>query len=108
MMFTPTWTRSRASSHTRARARRSPSGPSSIGHVMSSVRASKTSWATWRSVSSSWLRRIGWLRTSWWACSGVSSSRLRSVPRLVRRLITISSRIESIGGLVTWANSCLK
>ena len=45
---------------------------------------------------------------SLWACSGVSSNRLRSLPRLVARLITISSRIGSIGGLVTCANSCLK
>ena len=58
----------------------SRSGPSSIGQVMSSVAASKISWETWRSFSSSWLRRIGWAITSWWACSGVSASRLTSAP----------------------------
>ena len=42
------------------------------------------------------------------ACSGVSSSRLRSEPTLASTLITTASRIESIGGFVTWANSCLK
>jgi hypothetical protein len=42
------------------------------------------------------------------ACSGDSSSRLRSAPTPVPRLMTISSRIGSIGGLVTCANSCLK
>ena len=46
--------------------------------------------------------------TSWCACSGVSSSRLRSEPTPVPTLITIASRIGSIGGLVTCANSCLK
>ena len=45
---------------------------------------------------------------SWRACSGVSSSRLRSEPTPVDTLITIASRIGSIGGLVTCANSCLK
>ena len=45
---------------------------------------------------------------SWWACSGVSSSRLPSGPTDVDTLITIFSRIGSMGGFVTWANSCLK
>ena len=35
-------------------------------------------------------------------------SRLPSEPRRVSAEVTISSRMESIGGLVTWANSCLK
>ncbi len=46
--------------------------------------------------------------TSWWACSGASASRLTSAPTPVCRLITTLSRIGSIGGLVTCANSCLK
>ena len=85
-----------------------PSGPSSTDHVMSSVRALKTSESTWRRFSSSWLRRIGVFIASWQACCGVSSSRLRSEPTPVDTLITIASRIGSIGGLVTCANSCLK
>ena len=44
------------------------------------VRARRCRAATWRSFSSSWLRRIGWPCTSWCACSGVSSSRLPSAP----------------------------
>jgi len=85
-----------------------PAVPSLTGQVMSIVSAANTSWETWRSVSSARLSRIGWSRISLWACSGVSSNRLRSEPRLVARLITISSRVESMGGLVTCANSCLK
>ena len=67
---------------------------------MSIVSAANTSWETWRSVSSARLSRIGWSRISLCACSGVSSNRLRSDPRLVARLITISSRVEPMGGLV--------
>ena len=61
-----------ASSQTLARRFCSPAGPSATGQVMSIVWARKTSVETSRSVSSSWLRRIGWSITSWWACSGVS------------------------------------
>ncbi len=85
-----------------------PSGPSATGHVMSIVCALKTSVETRRSVSSSWLRRIGWSMTSWWACSGVSSRRLPSAPTPVPSDMTIASRIGSIGGFVTCAKSCLK
>ncbi len=63
---------------------------------------------TWRSCSSSESSRIGLSITSWRACSGVSSSRLRSEPTLACTLITTASRIESIGGFVTCAKSCLK
>ena len=73
-----------------------PSGPCSIGQVMSSVAASNTSWETWRSFSSSWLRRIGWSITSWWACSGDSASRLTSAPTPAWRLITtlLADRVD--------------
>jgi hypothetical protein len=39
---------------------------------------------------------------------GCGLSRLPSEPSRVSCEMTISSRIESIGGLVTWAKSCLK
>ena len=68
----------------------------------------KTSDSTWRRLSSSWLRRIGFSMISCRACSGVSSSRLRSEPTSDCTLITTASRIESIGGFVTCAKSCLK
>jgi hypothetical protein len=85
-----------------------PSAPSLTGHVMSIVCERKTDVSTSRSVSSSWLRRIGWSMTSWWACSGVSASRFCSAPTPVASDITIDSRIGSIGGFVTCAKSCLK
>ena len=52
--------------------------------------------------------RIGLSITSCRACSGVSASRLRSEPTLAPTLMTTASRIESIGGFVTCAKSCLK
>ena len=108
MTFTPALMQSCASSQIRANAARMPSTPSATGQVMSIVWARKMSCETWRSVSSSWLRRIGCSITSWWACSGLSSSRFPSAPTAVDRLITTASRIESIGGFVTCAKSCLK
>ena len=42
------------------------------------------------------------------ACSGVAVSRLSSGPRPDFIDVTTSSRIESSGGLVTWANCCVK
>ena len=54
---------------------------------------SSTGWAT--------SRRIG-------GFTALMSSRLGLGPMKLFRLITMASRIGSIGGLVTWANSCLK
>ena len=47
---------------------------------MSIVWLLKSPRSTWRSVSSSSLRRIGWSRTSWCACLGVAARRLRWAP----------------------------
>ena len=107
-MVAPWATWSSASRQTCSSRLSIPPGPSSIGQLMSTVAAWKISWETWRSFSSWPLRRIGWSMTSWWAESGDSSSRLNSAPTPVCRLITTFSRIGSIGGLVTCANSCLK
>ena len=108
-MLTPWATSSDASWHIAVEALlHARSAPSAARQVMSIVRASKTEWSTWRSRSSSGLRRIGWLITSWWQWSGVSSSRLISGPMQASRLITTASRIGSTAGLVTCANSCLK
>ena len=86
-----------------------PAGPSATGQVMSIVRDLKTRRVDLAqplelAVAQDRLVQI----TSWWACSGVSSSRLRSEPTLVATLITTASRVESIGGFVTCAKSCLK
>jgi len=61
-----------------------------------------------RSFSSSSFVRIGVGSLIWWAESGVGSSRFRSGPIVVSTAMTISSRIASTGGFVTWAKSCLK
>ena len=107
-MLVPSASVSSASAHTRSSARVMPSGPSATGHVMSTVCALKIELSTWRSCWISRSNRIGVCIASWCACSGDSSSRLRSEPTPVPWLITIASRIGSIGGLVTWAKSCLK
>ena len=107
-MFAPRSIHAAASAQIASRRHSIPSAPCSIGQVMSIVAAWKTSWETWRSFSSSWLRSIGWRMNSWCACSGDSVSRFTSAPTDVARLITTDSRIGSIGGLVTCANSCLK
>ncbi len=107
-MFAPPASAESASPKTRVSARSIPSGPSAAGHVMSSVCDLKIAERTWRSCSSSESSKIGLSITSWRACSGVSSSRFRSEPTLDCTLITTASRIESIGGFVTCANSCLK
>ena len=62
-----------------------------------------------RIFSRSSLVRIGWrtssrLRRPWPSMS----NRFGRGPMNETRLITSSSRIESIGGLVTWAKFCLK
>ena len=107
-MFAPPARASSASAQMRSTAGSSPPGPPATGQVVSIVCARKTLESICRSRSSSSSRRIGFAITSWRACSGVSSSRLRSEPTLASTLITTASRIESIGGFVTWANSCLK
>ena len=109
MMFTPRADAARdASWQMPLEAPRQPAGTLAEGHVASIVRASNTSWSTWRSFSVSALRRIGWGMTSWWQWSGVSPSRLISGPMQASRLITTDSRIGSMAGLVTCAKSCLK
>ena len=63
-MLAPFSTYPAASSHSASSRASMPRYPCSIGHVMSSVAAKKISCETWRSFSSSWLRRIGWSITS--------------------------------------------
>ena len=85
-----------------------PSGPSSTRQVIGIVCERNTVESTPRSDSSSALRRIGCGITSWWEWSGPSVRRFASEPTPVRIDITTDSRIGSIGGFVTCANSCLK
>ena len=52
--------------------------------------------------------RTGDVVTNLLACSGDSSYIFNSGPKHVSKVITATSLSESIGGLVTWANCCLK
>ena len=61
-----------------------------------------------RILASSRCVRIGRFRITWRQLCGPGLSRLRSAPSATALLVTISSRMASMGGLVTWANSCLK
>ncbi len=107
-MLTPRATSSDASAPISARRLSIPIAPCETCQVMSMVRASNTVWSTWRSFSSCGLSSSGCDITSWWQWSGVSPSRLISGPITASRLITIDSRIGSMAGFVTCANSCLK
>ena len=82
--------------------------PPSEWKVVEMVAAGNWRWVTWRIVSRSALLRIGVGTSSRLAWAGPCSSRLPPAPRLVARDMTSSSRIGSMGGLVTWAKSCLK
>ena len=69
-------------------------------------------WKCWRSTqrsrSRSSLVSTGCGSSMTRACSGPSRRMLPSPPTKETRLMTISSRMESIGGLVTWAKSWWK
>ena len=66
-------------------------------------------WPMLRTRSRSSLERIGWYTSSRFSLAVPSrSSRFGRGPMKETRLITSSSRIESIGGFVTWAKFCLK
>ena len=97
-----------ASRAIRSSAASRPWRPSASGQVASRVVARSEGCEGLAIRSSSSLFSTGWLSTSWIACSGPSESMLPSEPIRDSRLITIDSRTESIGGLVTWAKRCLK
>jgi hypothetical protein len=70
--------------------------------------ASRSPRETRRNFSRSRFVRMGCGNFNVWQFSGVSTRMLRSVPIKLTSDITISSRMGSIGGLVTCANNCLK
>mmetsp|Transcript_22323 Transcript_22323/g.69919 ORF Transcript_22323/g.69919 Transcript_22323/m.69919 type:complete len:213 (+) Transcript_22323:1428-2066(+) len=82
--------------------------------VASSVAAlhSRPSAVLWpaeeRSLSRSWSVSTGWSTTRRAQLSAVGSRMFASGPTGQTSDMTSSSRIGSIGGLVTWAKSCLK
>ena len=104
-------TASVASRQMRSTRVRSPSAPSLAGQVQSMVavrKAPSTSSEIERIFSRSALVRIGWATSSRLCAPASRPSRLGRGPIIETRLITSSSRIGSIGGLVTWAKFCLK
>ena len=92
--------------------RRRPAAPSRTLNRMGSVMDLKPRDAvppsSARICSSSSLRSTGEGSDTWRAASGAGSRRLPSGPMDVSTAITMSSRMASMGGLVTWAKSCLK
>ena len=86
----------------------SPLAPSEASNNVGIVTERNWPCATWRSLASSSLVMMGVESSMRWQLSGVGSSRLPSGPIVVMAEVTISSRIQSMGGLVTCANSCLK
>ena len=82
--------------------------PNATGQSSDSVIGSNTPSCVARIFARSWLSRIGLRSASWWHCSGVSSNVLPSGPIELSSDITSASRIGSIGGFVTCANSWWK
>ena len=104
----PSASREETSKQTRVSADVRPVAPSPRGNVVATVAVGKARWVTWRRVSMSAFVRTGWGSSSRFACAGPCSSRLPPAPSDETRDITMRSRIGSIGGFVTCANSCLK
>ena len=61
-----------------------------------------------RIASNSALSTMGDCSDSISLCSGLSSRMLPRLPSRVRKVMTLRSRKESIGGLVTWLKFCRK
>jgi len=99
------WLQSRSSARSR------PAAPSLAGQVMSSVavrKAPSSSSEIERILSRSALVSTGWETSSRLCVPAWCPSRLGRGPIIETSDITNSSRIGSIGGLVTWAKFCLK
>jgi hypothetical protein len=97
-----------AARHSRSIADARPKAPSATGHTSDKVTGSNTPSRIARIFARSRLSITGPRSLSWWHCSGVSSNVLPSGPIVVSSDITSASRIGSIGGLVTCANSWVK
>ncbi len=111
MKSVPSATAALARRQTSAMARSSPAAPSLTGNRIGMVTDLKP-WrllpSRQRSLSSSSLVRIGDSSEIWRAERGVGSNKLYSAPMVVSIDMMISSRMQSTGGLVTWANICWK
>ena len=111
-MLMPSRTAASARTHSVSSASFKPPAPCSAGQVLSRVRDLK-----WPSPTSEIARifsrsasvRIGWRTSRRLSRDEPSrSNRFGRGPMIETRLMTNSSRIGSIGGLVTWAKFCLK
>ena len=82
--------------------------PSDALNSVGSVADLKCGWLRCLSLANSSLLRMGCFNSMSRQLSGCGLSRLRSEPMVVSALVTISSRMQSMGGFVTCAKSCLK
>ena len=63
----------------------------------------------WRNLAMSWKSSTGWLTSRrMGGLTWLMSSKLGLGPTNDTKDMTMASRIGSMGGLVTWANNCLK
>ena len=110
-MLNPCSTASVAWLHRSASARSIPAAPSLAGQPASSVRARNRP-PIWLEIARIFARsplvRIGWLTSSRLCVPLAWPSRFGRGPIMDTSDITSSSRVLSIGGLVTWAKFCLK
>ena len=107
-MVAPASTAAEASSRTLCNASLRPTGPSLRLNKVLMVLLSKPVILQRLILSSSEAVSVGVSSLSIRACNAVSPKRLTSLPKSDSVLITTSSRIASMGGLVTCANNCLK
>ena len=110
-MFLSASTASVAAQHISLIAISSPAAPVAASQVVSMVavrKAPSSASSTERILATSSLVRIGWSISSRLWLPASRPRRLGRGPIIETRLITSSSRIGSIGGLVTWAKFCLK
>ena len=97
-----------AQAHKSSIALASAASPPAALKRMGSVWDLKPAWLMYLSLANSSLVRIGVFSSIKLQLIGLGLSRLRSEPMVVSAEVTSSSRMQSIGGLVTWAKSCLK
>ena len=94
--------------HSSSKAAFKPSKPKAGLKRIGKVTDFKRSQSIFLMLANSWLVKIGRRMEIAAVPSLFGSVKLPEFPNITRVEVTISSRIQSIGGLVTWAKSCLK
>ena len=97
-----------APAHKSSMALASAASPPPALKRMGRVTDLKPAWLMYLSLANSSLVRMGDLSLIRLQLIGFGLSKLRSEPMVVSAEVTNSSRMQSMGGLVTWAKSCLK